>query len=867
MPPRDPPELLVGVRLYIAVACLAGTLIALQIVIMRVFAAGSWSHFGSLVVSLAMLGFGVASVVVFLLRSWLDRHWQFAAGTTLVLVGPLAVAANQIAQLLPFNAIFLISDPAQKWRLLDNFLVYLLPFLAGALFLGIIFRQGRARFNRLYFADLVGSGGAGIIVLGAMYLLPPEELMIAPLVLWAAAVTLWFRDHLIGSLIGGALVAASYLALPGLLGLPAIAVSQYKGISYARNFPDARQLYRSVSPYGDLQVYASSYMHFAPGLSDNAAFNVPELPPDSYVGMYIDGEGPVGIMRPLPPSDSAYFHYLPMNYPYLLKTRPKTFCVQFGGGLSTMTALVAGSSSVTIAESNPEVLRALRSSALKDATGGLLSDPRVRVIGYDGRLFLAHTSERFDVIDLSLADSVGLSNPGGFAITEKYAYTEQALTSYMRALAPGGILSVTIWNKEEPPKSVIKFYATVAAAVRVAGGDPERSIFVAQSYLSTTTVLYKNGWFRPDEVALLRKQTAALSFDEIYSPGYSFDPTVSDGILARYRESVFGAGPPPQAGASDAGQGDTARPDASAAAPPPEDGADATVPSTTLARLVWHSLARGKGTDATLAYVFDTRPLSDDRPYFAGYVRPADLPKTLDRLEIMQDDWGYLLLWATLGIAILTAGLLILLPVLLGRHRGRDHVGQRFSTLVFFGCLGLGYISVEVGLISWFTRALINPTIAAAVTLSGMLVFSGLGSLAAERAVARARVVLPLVLIGIAGLLGAMTFVLPHLLDQIGDWSIQARIAACLALLAPTSFLMGFPMAAAMTTLARSDRDQAFVWAWGINGCFSVIGAAAVPLVAVTFGLSAVLDASAAAYLLALPAFLALIIPLEEQRA
>ena len=47
-----------------------------------------------------------------------------------------------------------------------------------------------------------------------------------------------------------------------------VAVSQYKGVAYARNFPDAQRIYRSISPFGDLQVYQSSYMHFAPGLSD-----------------------------------------------------------------------------------------------------------------------------------------------------------------------------------------------------------------------------------------------------------------------------------------------------------------------------------------------------------------------------------------------------------------------------------------------------------------------------------------------------------------------------------------------------------------------------------------------------------------------
>jgi hypothetical protein len=54
-----------------------------------------------------------------------------------------------------------------------------------------------------------------------------------------------------------------------------------------------------------------------------------------------------------------------------------------------------------------------------------------------------------------------------------------------------------------------------------------------------------------------------------------------------------------------------------------------------------------------------------------------------------------------------------------------------------------------------------------------------------------------------------------------------------------------------MTTLARLGRDRAFIWAWGINGCFSVVGAAAVPIVATWFGLNAVLAIAAGAYLVA----------------
>jgi hypothetical protein len=52
-----------------------------------------------------------------------------------------------------------------------------------------------------------------------------------------------------------------------------------------------------------------------------------------------------------------------------------------------------------------------------------------------------------------------------------------------------------------------------------------------------------------------------------------------------------------------------------------------------------------------------------------------------------------------------------------------------------------------------------------------------------------------------------------------------------------------------------------FVWAWGINGCFSVIGSAAVPIIATSFGLSAVLMWAAIAYLIAIPAFFAVLMP------
>ena len=72
---------------------------------------------------------------------------------------------------------------------------------------------------------------------------------------------------------------------------------------------------------------------------------------------------------------------------------------------------------------------------------------------------------------------------------------------------------------------------------------------------------------------------------------------------------------------------------------------------------------------------------------------------------------------------------------------------------------------------------------------------------------------------------------------------------------------MGMPMPVAMATLASLRKETMFLWAWGINGCFSVIGAALVPIVSTAFGLSGVLELGAAAYLLAIPAVFAVLLP------
>ena len=843
--------------LYLAVALAAGSVIALQIDIMRVFAVGNWTHFGSLVVSLAMLGFGLVSAVMASAKSWFQRHWQGAATFGLGLMGPLAVAANLYVQSLKFNPIYLVSDPAQKWKLLAIFLASLTPFLGGALFLGCVFLKSNKTFGRVYFADLAGSGLSGLVFLGAMYLLNPVNLIAAPLALWMAACLAWTflpggRWARIPFALAAVVAFAGHFLLAPGLGLPRLAVNDYKGASYARRLPEAKLVYESASPFGFLQAYTTSYLHFAPGLSDNAAFNLPQMPANAYMGLYIDSDGPIGVMRHLSAKEDAYFRYLPMYYPYVIKKDPKVFVAQFGGGISTEVALAAGAKDVTVAEGNRAILDAFEGDVFKTFTDNILG--RVHVVDYEGRHFLAHTKQTYDVIDLSLADSTGLSNPGGFAVVEKFPYTQQAMETYMRALAPGGVLSVTIWNKEEPPKSVLRLYMTIAAASRALDGDQMRnSFFVVSSYLSTATVLYKRGGFTEDEVAALRQHTHAMSFDEIYSPGFHYVGAQNDRVLSDYA-AQFNSSPQNGPTAGDASDPTAPADDAPGAAAPD----DSVLPSTLMGRMLWAALVKGDASDIANRFVFNIQKLTNDHPYFTGYVKTKDLPGIFrhpERLEPLQDEWGYLLIWATLGVACLTAAVLMVIPLIFGWRSIFSKTPGKARTVLYFGCLGAGYIMVEVGLIAHFVMALGNPTVSATILITGMLVFSGLGALVSERVLPIKRVFMPILFVVVAAMLAGYALYLDYALDAIGAYPYAERLALCFALIAPPAFLMGFPMSVAMTTLGRLGKEHMFIWAWGVNGCFSVIGAAAAPVLATSFGLASVIEVAALAYFVAWPAF------------
>ena len=422
----------------------------------------------------------------------------------------------------------------------------------------------------------------------------------------------------------------------------------------------------------------------------------------------------------------------------------------------------------------------------------------------------------------------------------------------MRALKDGGILSVTLWNKEEPPKSVLKLYATMAAAAReVDDGDIADRFFVVASYLSTATVLYKRGGFRRRDIAKLREHTRAMSFDEIYYPGFDYDQSQTGKVLEDYERQIFfdaGAETDSQDELKDGPRthrwriGRPRKPRPASRRRHPKRRAR-RCRRRSWGQLAWHHLVHG-GWDERCRPLRVRHPAAHQRAAVLRRLRQTRRPaRVADRLELLQDEWGYLLLWATLVIACLARAVAGADP---GRLRLAHHLQPQPRQVPHHRLFRLPGRRLHHGRsrpdFRFHAGARATPTVSASVLITGMLVFSGLGAFVSERYLDRARGLMPKIFIADRRAAGRLR-PLPRPRARPDRHSCPTRCVCCSASrsIFPPAFLMGFPMPTAMTSLARLGKDHMFLWRGASTAASPSSARPAVPIIATSFGLNAVL--------------------------
>jgi hypothetical protein len=486
---------------------------------------------------------------------------------------------------------------------------------------------------------------------------------------------------------------------------------------------------------------------------------------------------------------------------YRLRPRARALIVGPGGGNDVIMARLFAAREVTAVEVNPIIAGDIMlTEPFFGYSGRLYRQPGVRLVVDEGRSFIRASRERYDVIQGTMVDTWAATAAGAFSLTENNLYTVEAFTDYMAHLEGRGVLSMTRWYLE-PPDQLLRLFSLARATMQKMGVvRPERHLMLvrgpaeAGSTRAPATFLFGRSEFTDEEAREVGAVAARNGFTVLYSP---LERAPND--FTRLAEA--------------------------------EDP-----------RAIWD------------AYDSDISPPADNRPFFFNTVRLRNLEAALRSAgEWRKTNLGTFVLFCLLGITTALTVVFILGPLVVARGRVlAAGTGDKLSCLLYFACLGLGFIVLEVVLVQKCILFLGHPVYSLAVVLLALLGFSGAGSFLSGRiADGRLRAALPRVLLLVAGLVLVYVLALSPIFYALVQTSRPVRIAVAVGLLAPLGLAMGMPMPLGVRVLAR-ESPELIPWAWGVNGAASVMGSVAALAVALLAGFNQAMLVAAALYLVAM---------------
>ena len=765
-----------------AVAILSAAALGYEILLTRLFSIVQWHHFAFLVISVALLGFGASGTFLVVLGDRIRTRIEPFLALTAVAFGLAAPVSFVIAERVPFNVLDAPWSPGSLGWLLVIELLLAVPFFFAATGIGRALMVFRHRLSRVYAADLVGAGAGAAGAVGMLCMIPAERALdfVCGLGAVAGALALWGarrrgRRPLV--LLCGVVVLLAGVGVTGEL-----RISPFKPLPQALRITGAELVETRSGPLGMVSAVENREvpLRSAPGLSLLARAPVAEQ-----VALFVDADGPIPIVRheaSSPPP--GYLADLTSALPYLLVERPRVLVLGSGGGAAVLQALGGGARSVDAVEIQPHVVDMVR-GRYREFSGGVYEHPAVGVHVADPRAFVEASGDEYDVIQVI---ALGSSIAGLHALEARRLLTVEAVRAVLSRLTADGVAAFTVRTRL-PPRDGLRLLATVLDALKagVHGRSGEHVAWIRS--WSTSTLVVGRSPLSGAEIEAVRAFAGQRAFDLIHLHGMAPDDANRFNVLDRpyFHEA-----------AQRLMEGQRER----------------------------EAFVRG--------YKFDIRPATDDRPYFSSFFRWAHAPEILALAReggIGLLDIGYLALPAALVQAIAASAALILLPLLALRTSGGG--ARRGPVLAGFFCIGLGFLLIEIAFIGRFTVILSHPVHALVVVLAGFLLFAGAGSYVSARRGPGASITGPV--IGIAALATIYALLSPHLTSVLIGAHAAVKIAAALALIAPLATLMGMPFPRALARLSAVDPSM-LPWAWGINGCASVIGAVLAMLLAIHLG-------------------------------
>ena len=811
-----------GRSFHFEIFLMAFASLLLEVAYTRVISFKLYYYYTFLVIGLALLGIGCGGVAVAVSKRLRRASteavimWGLASAAASVLVGYVVVALTPVDSLALWQ-----YGTGDSLRNLGLLIVICLALFASFISIGImlatLFGRRTAQIGRLYFADLLGAGLACAVVVFALYWVGPSTTIIAAGLLMAlGALRMAFTqpttatedDATPGGTAGPgrrgrvdrvAAIAAGVVgvALVAMLAVPSLLPSVRPDTT--KNIAASEEATAAYSGWGAL-FRVDAYEVNSPTLGD-----LYFLFHDGMLGSAIyryDGN----------PSSLTRFDTDPRLFAFTADGAPRDDVLIIGaaGGNEILASLYFGAEQIDAVELNP-ITHSLVTDRFADYAGRIAEDPRVNYVQGDGRTFLSRSDERYDLIWYPAPDSYSATNAaasGAFVLSESYLYTAETVTESLDHLRDTGVLVAQFGelDYDTKPNRTSRYVATARQALAERGvADPGAHIVVLKSpaaeVASYSTVLVKPTPFTDEEIADLTAAAGTVPGSAVrYAPG---------------SVPVITTDPPAQI---------------------------ASLPDAEL--------------DAYLASLpYEVDAITDNGPFFWHFAPFGDVlgNYTTPISDDLEDSLGERVLILLLGLAVVLGGIFLLLPFVTIRDEWRQ-LPRKGTSLIYFSCLGLGFMLLEISLIQRLVLFLGFPTYSLTVTLASILIFTGVGALLSGRFAHRGRRLLPVLAVAVTALTAFYLFALPPLTSALLSWPLAGRVAVTFLVLAPLGITLGMFMPLGLGAVADlSPFHREYVaWGWAVNGFASVTGAVLTTVLAMMFGFTVVMVIALVLYLLAI---------------
>ncbi|HET7441968.1 MAG TPA: hypothetical protein VFJ47_11760, partial [Terriglobales bacterium] len=662
-------------------------------------------------------------------------------------------------------------------KLTSLYLASAVPFFFTGLIFSVVFARETASVARLYGADLAGGAFACLVLVPLLNVIGgPNAVLFSALAMLLAA-ALWAPAVILRKI---ALVAAAFM----LLVIAANFSGRLVDVIYAKGRRHDRSTGMEYVRWNAIsRVEVDGY--------PNGAKNI-----------VIDADAGTSIMNVAPHAwqGTAWEHNLMGTAPAMvnvLRPHGEFAIIGPGGGVDVLRAVANGSSKVTGIEINPIIATSIMRGRYADYAYHLYEIPEVQIHVSDGRSFIRNSTDRYDVLQMTLVDTWASTAAGAFALSENNLYTVEAFREYFDHLRPDGMVAITRWEFKQPREALRVVSVTMEALHRLGVANPARHfVVISEGDLDEdgipVLVLAKKTPFTAEEE---RRAQTELEKYPVLVPLY---------LPSQPANNPFSA-----------------------------------------------LIASNNPTAFAHSYAYNVAPVTDNAPFFfftlkTSQVFNEDLSQGID----WKVNLGVVVLGMVLAISVAAVLAFLIVPLVLRGRRAHN----RPLPLLYFVAIGLGYIMVEIALIQRFVLFLGHPTYALTVVIFLLLLSSGAGSLLSRRwSASGTHRLIPLTVI-IFGL-ALYVFVLPAILAHLVGLAFIFKLLISGILLVPLGFLMGMPFPTGLHALAAitdSAGGNAVEWAWAMNAASSVLGSVLAMVIAIHLGLNLTLTAGTASYLLAL---------------